>query len=265
MLILDKKRLNPTNIEIRIEAPAIAAKAKPGQFLLLKLDEKGERIPLTIADSDKISVTIVFQPVGRTTDALSTLRPGDDIPDVFGPLGTPSEIGGNTVVMVGGGLGIAPCYPIAKALHESGSKVNCIFGARSRDLFFWQEKFEKVSEQIIYCTDDGSLGVKGFVTDGLRTLLSGTRVDRIFAIGPQVMMRNVTKEAGDIPVTVSLNPIMVDGMGMCGGCRVNVAGKVKFACVDGPEFIGQDVDWDSLMARSRFYKEEEHRCRIGLR
>ncbi|MBN2421585.1 sulfide/dihydroorotate dehydrogenase-like FAD/NAD-binding protein [Candidatus Woesearchaeota archaeon] len=263
--IIEKKQLNATNILFRVEAPEIAKKARAGQFIILRIREKGERIPLTIADWDKDSITLVFQPVGKTTNELAELKVNDKILDLMGPLGTPSHIEKfGTVVMIGGGLGIAPCYPIAKAMKQAGNKVICIFGARNKELFFWQDKFKKVSDEIILCTDDGSLGIKGFTTDGLKQLMQKGKIDRIVAIGPTIMMKFITLTAGDIPVVVSLNPIMVDGMGMCGGCRVLIDGEVKFACVDGPEFIGQKVDWDSLLNRVKTYEEEEHKCKINL-
>ncbi|MFH0874911.1 MAG: sulfide/dihydroorotate dehydrogenase-like FAD/NAD-binding protein [archaeon] len=262
--ILEKQNLNQTNILIKVDAPLIAKKAKPGQFVMIRLNEKGERIPLTIADSDTNSITLVFQPVGKTTDELAKFDVGNSILDLMGPLGTPSHIEKKgTVVIVGGGLGIAPCYPIAKALKDAGNKVICIFGARNKELFFWLEKFEKITDEIVLCTDDGSVGIKGLVTDGLKKIIETEKIDLVYAIGPAIMMKYVTIACGKIPVVASLNPIMVDGMGMCGGCRVKIGSETKFACVDGPEFDGHLVDWDSFLNRLKSYKEEEHKCRIG--
>ncbi|MBD3204123.1 sulfide/dihydroorotate dehydrogenase-like FAD/NAD-binding protein [Candidatus Woesearchaeota archaeon] len=261
--IIEKKKLNRENYFFKINARLIAKKARPGQFVILRIKEEGERIPLTIADYGKDFISVVFQVVGGTSSQLSKLVRGDKIRDLMGPLGKPTDIENfGTVVIIGGGLGIAPCFPIARAMKNKGNKVVSILGARTKELFFWKDRFEKFSNEVIYCTDDGSFGIKGFVTDALKNLMKKEKIDRIIAIGPPVMMKFVTRTAKDIPVIVSLNPIMVDGMGMCGGCRVNVAGRVKFACVDGPEFVGQDVDWDSFINRNESYKEEEHACRI---
>ena len=261
--ILEKKKLNKTNYLFRIDAPEVAKKAKAGQFIIIRIKEEGERIPLTIADFDDDSVTIVVQAVGESTKEIAAMEEGDDVLDFMGPLGIPSEIKNyGTVVMIGGGLGIAPCYPIAKAMKKAGNTVISILGARSEDLLFWEEAFDKICDEMIICTDDGSAGQKGFVTDALNELKESRKVDRVVAIGPPIMMKFVVKTAGEIPCVVSLNPIMIDGMGMCGGCRVLVKEKVKFACVDGPEFMGQDINWDTLMNRNSAYKTEEHKCRL---
>ena len=247
----------------RIEAPAIAKKAQAGQFVVIRIDEKGERIPLTIADWDSKegSVTVVFMEVGATTFRLALLKAGDFIADFVGPLGVPSHIDEfGTVVCVAGGVGVAPVTPIARALKEKGNKVISILGARCKDLLFWEDKLRSVSHQLIVTTDDGTYGRKGVVTEPLKELLeSGEKVDRVIAIGPSIMMKfcaQTTKPFG-VTTIVSLNPIMVDGTGMCGCCRVSVGGVTKFACVDGPDFDGHQVDWDLLFARQRAYLSEE--------
>ena len=248
---------------LRIEAPAIARKAQAGQFVVVRIDEKGERIPLTIADWDSKegSVTVVFMEVGATTFRLALVKAGDFIADFVGPLGVPSHIDKfGTVVCVAGGVGVAPVTPIARALKEKGNKVISILGARCKDLLFWEDKLRSVSHQLIVTTDDGTYGRKGVVTEPLKELLeSGEKVDRVIAIGPSIMMKfcaQTTKPFG-VTTIVSLNPIMVDGTGMCGCCRVSVGGVTKFACVDGPDFDGHQVDWDLLFARQRAYLNEE--------
>jgi len=247
----------------KIEAPAIARKALAGQFVVIRIDEKGERIPLTIADWDgkEGSVTVVFMEVGATTFRLALLKAGDFIADFVGPLGVPSHIGKfGTVVCVAGGVGVAPITPIARALKEKGNKIISILGARSKDLLFWEDKLRSVSHQLIVTTDDGTYGRKGVVTGPLKELLeSKEKVDRVIAIGPSIMMKFCaqTTQPFGVKTIVSLNPIMVDGTGMCGCCRVSVGGVTKFACVDGPEFNGHEVDWDLLLARQRIYLNEE--------
>ncbi|MGA8848501.1 MAG: sulfide/dihydroorotate dehydrogenase-like FAD/NAD-binding protein [Dehalococcoidia bacterium] len=249
----------------KIEAPAIARKALAGQFVVIRIDEKGERIPLTIADWDgkEGSVTVVFMEVGATTFRLALLKAGDFIADFVGPLGVPSHIGKfGTVVCVAGGVGVAPITPIARALKEKGNKIISILGARNKDLLFWEDKLRSVSHQLIVTTDDGTYGRKGVVTGPLKELLeSGEKVDRVIAIGPSVMMKFCaqTTQPFGVKTIVSLNPIMVDGTGMCGCCRVSVGGVTKFACVDGPDFDGHQVDWDLLLARQRIYLDEEKR------
>jgi len=247
----------------RIEAPAIAKKAQAGQFVVVRIDEKGERIPLTIADWDSKegSVTVVFMEVGATTFRLALVKAGDFIADFVGPLGVPSHIDEfGTAVCVAGGVGVAPVTPIARALKEKGNKVISILGARCKDLLFWEDKLRSVSHQLIVTTDDGTYGRKGVVTEPLKELLeSSEKVDRVIAIGPSIMMKfcaQTTKPFG-VKTIVSLNPIMVDGTGMCGCCRVSVGGVTKFACVDGPDFDGHQVDWDLLFARQRAYLNEE--------
>ncbi len=248
-----------------IEAPAIARKAQAGQFVVVRIDEKGERIPLTLADWDgkKGSVTVVFMEVGATTFRLALLKAGDSVADFVGPLGVPTHIDKfGTVVCVAGGVGAAPITPIARALKEKGNKIISILGARSKDLLFWEDKLRSVSHQLIVTTDDGTYGRKGVVTEPLKELLeSGEKVDRVIAIGPSIMMKfcaQTTKPFG-VKTIVSLNPIMVDGTGMCGCCRISVGGVTKFACVDGPDFDGHQVDWDLLFARQRTYLNEEKR------
>lgn len=244
-------------------APQIAAKAQPGQFVIVRMDDRGERIPLTIADFNRAqgSVTLIFQEVGRSTMEMGRLQAGDKILDLVGPLGRPSEIANyGRVVCIGGGVGIAPVYPITRALKQAGNEVISIIGARSAEYLILDKEMAQVSDQIYITSDDGSVGQKGFVTDVLRNLLEeGTAIDYIIAIGPLVMMKAVaelTRPYG-IKTTVSLNPIMVDGTGMCGACRVAIGSETRFACVDGPEFDGHLVDWDIAMMRSRMFLEEE--------
>lgn len=276
--ILHKEVLSDVNKLMIVEAPAVARKAQAGQFVIIRIDEQGERIPLTIADydRDKGTVTIIFQEVGKTTIQLGTMEEGEELITVVGPLGHPSEIENyGTVVCVGGGVGIAPVYPIAKALKEAGNKVISIIGARTKELLFWEDKMRDVSDELIVCTDDGSYGRKALVTEPLKEILedADTGVKHIWAIGPAIMMKFVTlttKPFG-VPTMVSLNTIMVDGTGMCGGCRVLLEEGAKFVCVDGPEFDGHKVDWDNLLSRQRYYRSEEqesterfeqHRCHL---
>ncbi len=248
-----------------IEAPAVAMKAQPGQFVIVRVDERGERIPLTIADWDEEegSVSIVFMEVGATTFRLAQLKAGESISDFVGPLGVPSDIEKfGTVVCVAGGVGVAVITTIAKALKEKGNNVISILGARSKDLLFWEDKLCSASHQLIITTDDGTYGRKGVVTEPLKELLeSGKKVDRVIAIGPTVMMKFCAKttQPFGVKTMVSLNPIMVDGTGMCGCCRVSVGGATRFTCVDGPDFDGHQVDWDLLSARQRSYLDEEKR------
>lgn len=262
--ILSKSCLAPAVYEFLVDTPLIAHKCQPGQFVMIRTEENSERIPLTIADFDreKGTITLIVQAVGNTTKHLcETFAVGDDILDVVGPLGRPSEMGKfGTVVCVGGGIGVAPVYPIARAYHELGNKVISVIGARNKDLIIWRDKMEAISDEVIITTDDGSEGHKGFVTDPVREMLEkGEQVDLVLAIGPVIMMKNVaatTKPFGT-KTTVSLNTIMVDGTGMCGGCRVTVGDETKFACVDGPEFNGHKVDFANLMQRQLMYKDQE--------
>ena len=257
--ILQKRKLAENTFLIEIEAPEIAKKAKAGQFIMLRIDEKGERIPLTIADSTKKTITIVFLIVGKTTTQLSLLKKGDNLTDVVGPLGNPSKIEEyGHVCIIGGGLGIAPIYPIAKALKQAKNRITAIIGAKSKDHLFWEDRFKEVCDKIIITTDDGSKGKKGFVSDILKELMAKEKIDLVIAIGPPIMMKvisDITKNR--IKTIVSLNPIMIDGMGMCGCCRVIINGKMKFACCDGPEFNAHHVDWQELMNRNKTYIEEE--------
>ena len=260
--ILARKDLAPNIHLFRVEAPEVARKAEPGQFVIVRSDEKGERIPLTIADWNKTegSVTIVFMEVGTSTKKLALLNAGDSVLDFVGPLGRPTEIKKfGTVVCVAGGFAIATIVPIARAMKEVGNRVIAVMGFRTKEIVFWEEKLGSVSDKLIVTTDDGSYERKGLVTEPLRELLQVAKVDRVIAIGPTVMMKfcSLTTKPFGVKTIVSLNPIMVDGTGMCGCCRVSVGGETKFACVDGPDFDGHQVDWDLLMNRQRTYLEEE--------
>ncbi len=259
-----KNNLAPAVYEFIVEAPMIAHKCQPGQFVMLRTDESSERIPLTIADFDrgKGVITLIVQAVGNTTKYLcETFNIGDDILDILGPLGMPSHIAKlGTIVCVGGGIGVAPVYPIARAFHELGNKVISVIGARNKELIIFKDKMESVSDKLIITTDDGSEGYKGFVTDPLKAMLeAGDKIDLVIAIGPVIMMKNVaeTTRPYGTPTTASLNTIMVDGTGMCGGCRVRVGAENKFACVDGPEFDAHLVDFANLVQRQQMYKNQE--------
>ena len=262
--IAEKEILTPQIVKLKIIAPIIARKRKPGQFVIIRVSEKGERIPLTIVDSntDDGTVTIVFQIVGKTTHILSQLEKGDEILDLAGPLGKPTEIElFGTVLVVGGGIGAAVAYPIAKGMKVAGNKVIAIVGARSKDLLVLEHEIAAVSDEIIVTTDDGSYKRHGLVTEPLKEFLETRKIDQVIAIGPVPMMRAVSELSRPygVKTLVSLNPIMVDGTGMCGACRVNIGGRTKFACVDGPEFDGHDVDFQDLTMRLTAYKEhEEH-------
>ncbi len=261
--IVSKEDLTPVTRQFIVQAPEIARKAQAGQFVIVRLEPQGERIPLTIADFDRErgTITLVVQEVGASTKQMGTLQAGDAILDLAGPLGRPSEIEHyGTVVCVGGGVGIAPIYPIARALRQAGNTVVSIIGARTKELLFWEEKMRAVSDELIVCTDDGSYGRYALVTAPLKELLeSGRHVDLVFAIGPAIMMKFASKTTQPFGVRtiVSINSIMVDGTGMCGACRISVDGKTRFACVDGPDFDGHLVDWDLLLERQRQYLEEE--------
>ena len=294
--ILHKETLSEVNKLMVIAAPEVARKARAGQFVIVRIDEHGERIPLTVADYDREegTITIIFQEVGKTTMHLGTLEPGEELATFTGPLGHPTEIENyGTVVCVGGGVGIAPLYPIARALKGAGNTVLSIIGARTRELLFWEDKMRSVSDELIVCTDDGSYGREALVTEPLKELLeqrdgstehSAERsrrrlaeaggIARVWAIGPAIMMKFCAKttEPFGVKTIVSLNTVMIDGTGMCGGCRVQLTGGAKFVCVDGPEFDAHQVDWNLLLARQRFYLEEEkqaverwrHQCRLGV-
>ncbi|SEH41569.1 sulfide/dihydroorotate dehydrogenase-like FAD/NAD-binding protein [Selenomonas sp. KH1T6] len=273
--ILKKEEWSPSVFAMEIEAPRVAKKAQAGQFIVLRVDEKGERIPLTIADFNRETgaVLIVFQVIGASTMKLAELNVGDSIVDFVGPLGQPSEIEKlGTVVVVGGGIGVAPTYPIARAMKEAGNKVIAIMGAKTKDILIMEEEMKAVTDEVVVTTDDGSYGIKGFVTNAVQALVDrGEKIDQITAIGPVIMMKSVADATRDLGIRtiVSLNPIMVDGTGMCGGCRVQVGDETKFACVDGPEFDGHLVDFKGLMSRQRMYRdleaqEKDHVCNIGL-
>ena len=260
-----------------IHAPHVAHKAKPGQFVIVRIDETGERIPLTIADSDaeQGTITLIFQEVGKSTKQMGLLKVGEGFANVAGPLGHPTEINNyGTVVIVAGGVGIAPIFPITRALKLAGNRVITILGARNQSLLFWQDRMAQFSDEMILCTDDGSLGRKALVTEPLTEILSTHKdISKIWAIGPGIMMKFVaeTTRPFQVPTIVSLNTIMIDGTGMCGGCRVVLDHGTKFVCVDGPEFDAHQVDWDNLLARQSFYRAEEkqaleswenHQCRL---
>ncbi len=261
--IVRKEVLNPTVTLMEVEAPFVAKKAEPGQFIILRVDDEGERIPLTIADYNrqKGTITIIFQIVGASTFKLNMLNEGDFIHDFVGPLGVPTHTEGlKKVAVVGGGVGCAIAYPVAKKLHELGCEVHSIIGFRNKDLVILEKEFDNVSDKLFVMTDDGSHGLKGVVTNPLKELIeSGESYDEVIAIGPLIMMKFVvaTTKPHNIKTVVSMNPIMIDGTGMCGGCRLTVGGKTKFACVDGPDFDGFEVDFDEAISRGRSYTEFE--------
>lgn len=269
--ILKRRQLNENVVLMDIDAPFVAKKALAGQFIILRVDEYGERIPLTVADYDreKGTVTIIFQIVGATTQLLSTLKEGDYLKDFAGPLGKATELEGyKKVCVIGGGVGCAIAYPSAKALFNGGAEVDVIAGFRSKDIVILEDEFKKVSTNFYLTTDDGSYGEKGLVTEKLQSLIdAGNKYDLVLAIGPIPMMKYVCKttEPYNIKTLVSLNPIMIDGSGMCGGCRVNVGGEIKFACVDGPDFDGHLVNFDELMKRNSTYREAEAHDKANCR
>ena len=271
--ILYKKQLSDNVYQIRIEAPHIAEEREPGQFIILSVnDEFGERIPLTIADADtnEGSITLIFQAVGKTTMLLSELNEGDYIENLLGPLGNPTEIKKvGHIVCVGGGIGVAPLYPIAEAMKKAGNRLTVIIGARSKDLVIMEEEMKKIADKLIVCTDDGSYGRKDLVTIPLKEICETDKPDEAVIIGPPIMMKFCveTTRPYKVPSVVSLNSIMIDGTGMCGGCRVTVGGETKFVCVDGPEFDGHKVDFENLVNRLNSFKEQEtwakgHACRL---
>lgn len=271
--IVKKEVLNSVVVMMEIEAPYVAARCEAGQFVIVRVDEDGERIPLTIADFDRErnTVEIIFQVVGYSTTLMAKLNEGDYLQDFVGPLGQPAPLNKEwkRVIGVAGGVGAAPLYPQAKKLAEQGTKVDVIIGGRTAELVLLKEKFEKFCENVYIMTDDGSLGEQGVVTKKLQELLdAGVKYDHAIAIGPLIMMKFVValtkKPEYNLPTAVSLNPIMIDGTGMCGGCRVTVGGETKFACVDGPDFDGFEVDFDECMKRQTFFKEEEHACMMKL-
>ena len=271
--IVKKEVLNSVVVMMEIEAPYVAARCEAGQFVIVRVDEDGERIPLTIADFDRErnTVEIIFQVVGYSTTLMAKLNEGDYLQDFVGPLGQPAPLNKEwkRVIGVAGGVGAAPLYPQAKKLAEQGTKVDVIIGGRTAELVLLKEKFEKFCDNVYIMTDDGSLGEQGVVTKKLQELLdAGVKYDHAIAIGPLIMMKFVValtkKPEYNLPTAVSLNPIMIDGTGMCGGCRVTVGGETKFACVDGPEFDGFEVDFDQCMKLQTFFKEEEHECMMKL-
>ena len=260
--ILSKKEICPNQYEITIDAPYVVRNAKAGQFIIFRADKDGERVPLTIADvnKEKGELTLVFMAVGYSTKKLAALNPGDEIADIVGPLGKPTHIEKyGTVVCLAGGYGAAPCYLIAKAFKEAGNKVYMVMGARTKDLIFWQDKMKDACTELFITTDDGSLGEKGFVTGVLDRIIKQEKVDYVIAVGTMPMMRAVADLTRDknIYTEASMNPIMVDGTGMCGACRVTVGGEVKFACVDGPDFDAHKIDFDEVINRTRIYKDQE--------
>ena len=267
--IVKKEVLNSVVVMMEIEAPYVAARCEAGQFVIVRVDEDGERIPLTIAERN--TVEIIFQVVGYSTTLMAKLNEGDYLQDFVGPLGQPAPLNKEwkRVIGVAGGVGAAPLYPQAKKLAEQGTKVDVIIGGRTAELVLLKEKFEKFCDNVYIMTDDGSLGEQGVVTKKLQELLdAGVKYDHAIAIGPLIMMKFVValtkKPEYNLPTAVSLNPIMIDGTGMCGGCRVTVGGETKFACVDGPDFDGFEVDFDQCMKRQTFFKEEEHECMMKL-
>ena len=271
--IAKKKTLTPEISQISVYAPLVAAKAKAGQFIILRVDEEGERIPLTISSAVDGLVTVIYQKIGGTTMALDELNEGDCLQDFVGPLGQPTEVNDlGRAAVLGGGLGCAIALPVARALHEAGNQVDLIGGFKTHDIVILEEEMAEACTDLHICTDDGSYGYHGFVTGKLEKLIeSGVKFDHVFAIGPLMMMKFACKltEKYNIPTTVSMNPIMIDGTGMCGCCRLTVDGEVKFACVDGPDFDGHKVDFDEVIARNATYLEQEtkarekHLCRLG--
>lgn len=271
--VVYKRQLSHDMFWMELEAPYVAAKARPGQFIIFRVDEYGERVPLTMAGSDKEkgTITIIFQAVGRSTSLLSQVEEGESIADITGPLGRPTEMEGlKRVCVVGGGTGNALAYPVAKGLHDAGVTVDMVSGFKTEELIVLEDEFEAAVDNFYLMTDDGTKGEKGFTTDKLKALIdSGVQYDEVITVGPPVMMKFVCKvtEPYDIKTVASLTALMIDGTGMCGGCRVSVGGETKYACVDGPEFDGQLVDWDTLIARNAYYmpeekEEREHVCRL---
>ncbi len=263
--ILYKNEVCKNQFEIKVKAPYITRNAKAGQFIILRVDKNSERIPLTIADFDreKEELTIVYMAVGYTTKKLAALDVGDEIEDIVGPLGKPTHIENyGTAICVAGGYGAAPCYLISKALKDAGNKVYMIMGARNKDLIFWQDKMKEACTELIITTDDGSLGVKGFTTSVMAEIMGKEKIDYAIAVGPMPMMRAVAEltRGSGIKTEASMNPIMVDGTGMCGACRVTVGNEVKFACVDGPDFDAHLINFDEVMNRCKIYKDYEKRC-----
>jgi len=265
--IVSKEIFSSSTKLIKVSAPDIARKAKAGQFVIIRVSDKGERIPLTIADFDGVegTLTLVFQEVGKSTIELGTLSAGQSLSSITGPLGNATEIENfGDVVCVGGGVGIAPIFPIARALKKAGNRVYSVIGARNKDLLFWENRMKEISDELIVCTDDGSYGKKSVVTAPLKEIIekNGAIIKKVWAIGPAIMMKfcAATTKEFNTPTIVSLNSIMVDGTGMCGACRVEVGGVTKFVCVDGPEFSGHDVDWNLVLSRQKTYISEEKKA-----
>ncbi len=264
--VLDNVQIGPAVWKMKVEVPRLVAKAKAGQFVILRVNDEGERVPMSIAgmDEDNGILTVIYQVVGKTSALMTTVPAGGEISDCVGPLGLPSHVDKwGTTILVGGGIGIAPIYPIAQAYREAGNKVITIIGARSKEFLFYEEEHKGVADELHVCTDDGSYGTHGFVSDVLKGILDGgEKIGMIMSIGPVPMMRvlaDLTKPYG-VPTWVSLNPLMIDGTGMCGGCRVKIGGETKFACVDGPDFDGHQVDFDLLTKRLRAYSEQERKA-----
>lgn len=262
--IIAKKEICPNQYEITLEAPYVVRNAKAGQFIIFRVEEEGERVPLTIADVDREKglLTLVFMSVGYSTKKLATLNVGDELVDIVGPLGKPTEIKKyGTVVCVAGGYGAAPCYLISKAFKEAGNKVYMIAGARTKNLLFWEDKMKEACTELYLTTDDGSYGIKGFGTTVLNDIIEREKVDYVIAVGPMPMMRAVAEmtRGKGIYTEASMNPIMVDGTGMCGACRVTVGGETKFACVDGPDFNAHEIDFDEVINRTKIYKDYERK------
>jgi ferredoxin--NADP+ reductase len=264
--ILQKEQLTPVTKLYEVHAPAIARKVQPGQFVIVRIHERGERIPLTVADFDRVrgTLSLVVQEVGKTTLEMGTMQPGEALTTLVGPLGNPAEIDCmGSVLCVGGGSSIAAIYPVARALKQAGNVVHSIIGVRNAELVFWEERIRAVSDSLIVCTNDGSYGRKALVTEPMREILEAKQpLDHAFAIGPAIMMKFCcrTTQPYGLPTTVSINSIMVDGTGMCGACRVEVGGQIRFACVDGPKFDGHLVNWDQLLARQQMYLEQEQQA-----
>lgn len=266
--ILDKNELNKDVDRITISAPLVAKNCKPGHFIILRVNDEGERIPLTIVDHSETTVDIIYQKLGYSTKLLGTKSVGDTISDFVGPLGESADIHEiDSLLAIAGGVGAAPLYPQLKAYHEQGVNIDLVLGARSEEYLILVDEFNEICDNIYLCTDDGSVGFKGFVTDKVKDLLEINSYDHSISIGPLVMMKFVVMQNKkyNLKTDVSLNPIMIDGTGMCGNCRVSIGGKTYFACVDGPDFPGEEVDFDELLARQDYYKEEEHVCNLELK
>ena len=266
--ILKKKELNKLVDQMTIDAPLVAKNCKPGHFIILRVNEDGERIPLTVVDHDETTVDIIYQKLGYTTRLLGTLDVGDSISDFVGPLGEAIELHEcKKLLAVAGGVGAAPIYPQLKAYYDAGVNIDLVIGAKSKEFIILKDEFSAICNNVFICTDDGSLGYKGFVTGKMEELLVNNTYDQSIAIGPLIMMKHVVElnKKNNLLTDVSLNPIMIDGTGMCGNCRVSIGGKTFFACVDGPDFPGEEVDFDELLARQNYYHDEEHICNLELK